>query len=276
VFAPLFSGLSGLVARNNCDLLIVSGKPSELTRVHELVRRSFPLLPQRIIRVKDYPAGSWYPDEFATVNEGRITDAKTCTVVGAALYHDFKYNHTAGFAVVLDNPEQYQRHAYWGVIPRQGPPHGFFNKLLFAPQDYPSKPNDPQRPDCLVKESRPMLLNLAIPHRIGRQLVNDKCVQPAPVYKLTWRRRNADAGVVTAEAQVVFRWICFKGKGDMLELASVTPTAGCPPMAVEDLSLELNTLMADSENDAEFWLDDPQLNVTLQGGERPASAPPAR
>jgi hypothetical protein len=266
VFAPLFSGLSGLIARHNCDLLIVSGKPSELTRVHELIRQSFPLLPQRIIRVKDYPAGSWYPSEFATVNEGRITDAKTCTVVGAALYQDFKYNHTTGFAIVLDSPEQYQRNAYWGIIPRQGPPGGFFKKLLFGPHDYASAHNDPNHPDCLVLASRPILLNLATPHRIGRQLVNDKSVQPAPVYRLTWNRRNADVDVVVAEAQVVFRWLCFKGKGDMLEIASVTPTAECPRIGLEELSLELNTLMAeDSENDAEFWLDDPQLNVTLTG-----------
>jgi hypothetical protein len=266
VFAPLFNGLSGLVARHNCDLLIVSGKPSELTRVHELIRRSFPLLPQRIIRVKDYPAGNWYPSEFATVNEGRITDAKTCTVVGAALYQDFRYNHTTGFSIILDNPEQYQRNAYWGVIPRLGPPRGFFDKLLFSPRDYPAAPHDPHRPNCLVKESRPIQLNLAIAHRIGRQLVNDKSVQPAPVYKLSWNRRNVDADVVVAEANIVFRWLSFKGKGDMLEIASVTPTADCPPIGLEELSLELNTLVADDvENDAEFWLDDPQLNVTLTG-----------
>jgi hypothetical protein len=52
----------------------------------------------------------------------------------------------------------------------------------------------------------------------------------------------------------------------MLEIASVTPAAECPRIGLEDLSLELNTLMAeDSENDAEFWLDDPQLNVVLTG-----------
>jgi hypothetical protein len=268
VFAPLFSGLSGLVARNNCDLLIVSGKPSELTRVDELIRREFPLLPQRIVRVKDYPAGSWYPSEFATVDEGRITDAKTCTVVGAALYQDFKCNHTAGFSVILDNEEEpYQRNAYWGVIPMYGPPGAFFNRLLFSPGDYPSKPTDPNRPDCLVKESRPMRLDFGVSHRIGRQLVNYKGVQPAPVYRLFWHRRDpATAGVTVANADVVFRWLSFKGRGDMLEIASVTPVAGGPRIELEDLELELNTLMSDSgEDGAEFWLDDPQLRVTLTG-----------
>jgi len=167
---------------------------------------------------------------------------------------------------VLDSPEHYQHNAYWGVIPRHGAAGGFFNKLLFAPPDYPSAPSDPHRPNCLVKLGRPILLNLAIPHRIGRQLVNDKNVLPAPVYRLFWNRRNEDLDVVVAEANVVFRWLCFKGKGDMLEIASVTPTADCPPIGLEDLKLELNTLMADdAENDAEFWLDDPQLNVTLPG-----------
>jgi hypothetical protein len=265
VFAPLFRGLSGLVARNNCDLLIVSGKPSELTRVDELIRREFPLLPQRIVRVKGYPAGSWYPSEFATVNEGRITDAKTCTVVGAALYQDFKYNQAAGFSVILDNPENYERTSYWGVIPRHGLTGGFFDRLLFNPGDYPEKPNDPARPDCLVKRSAPMVFDFTISHRIGRQLVNDRSVQPAPVYRLFWKRPDPSAPVpAVAEAKVVFRWLSLKGKGDMLELESVTPEKGGPAIALEDLVLELNTLMSDSgEDGAEFWLDDPQLRVTL-------------
>lgn len=112
-----------------------------------------------------------------------------------------------------------------------------------------------------------MLFDFAVSHRIGRQLVNYKSVQPAPVYRLFWNRRDpAAAGVTVAEAQVVFRWLSFKCRGDMLEIASVTPVAGGPPIALEDVELELNTLMPDSgEDGAEFWLDDPQLRVTLTG-----------
>jgi hypothetical protein len=111
------------------------------------------------------------------------------------------------------------------------------------------------------------VFNLANPIRIGRQLVHDRSVQPAPVYKLWWNRREEHADVVVAEAEVVFRWLSYKGKGDMLELARVTSLKGCPPIGLEDLRLELNTLMADSdsENGGEFWMDDPHLNVTLSG-----------
>jgi hypothetical protein len=264
VFEPLFTALSGLVARYKCDLLIVSGKPSELNRLYKLIRHTFPLMPQRIIRIKDYPAGNWYPSEFATVNDFKITDAKTCTVVGAALYQDIKHNHIAGFGVKLDATEQFQRNAYWGIIPKPKSNHDFFENLLFRPEQYPPEPRVSSPVECLEKESLAVTLNAAGLNRIGRQLVNDKKIKPAPVYVLVWDRKVEEAEVLEAEVRIVFRWRCFKGKGDMLEIASVVPQPGCPAITKADLRLELSTLMPDSENeDEEFWLDRPRLKVTL-------------
>lgn len=262
VFAPLFGALGALVGRHNCHLLIVSGKPSELSRVHELVTETFPLLPQRIIRVKDYPAGDWYPSEFATADkEGRITDAKTCTVVGAALYQDHTQNRVPGFSILMDPSATFVRNAYWGLLPEAGAPGQFFNrnKLLFAPSDYPPDLGAGGAVDELEKLSAPMRLNLAVPQWIGRQVVRDPLVKPSPVYRLIWSPPVPPRQPL-ANAQVVFRWRSLKGKGDKLELASVTALPGEPEVNPADVRLELNTL---NEEDGEFWLDNPRLEVTL-------------
>ncbi len=262
VFGPLFSALGGLIGRYNCHLLIVSGKPSELSRVHELITETFPLLPQRIIRVKDYPAGDWYPSEFATADkEGRITDAKTCTVVGAALYQDHTQNRVPGFSIHMDQSETFVRNAYWGIMPEAGAPGQFFNrnKLMFGPADYPPSPGAGSGAEELEKLSAPMRLNLAVPQWIGRQVVRDALVKPSPVYRLVWSPPVPPLQPM-AEAHVVFRWRSIKGKGDMLELASVASLPGGLEIQITDVRLELNTL---NEEDGEFWLDNPRLEVTL-------------
>ncbi|MEK7674871.1 MAG: virulence factor SrfB [Verrucomicrobiota bacterium] len=262
VFLSLFTGLSNLVARHNCQLLIVSGKPSELPRVRDLLVQTFPLLPQRIIQVKNYPAGEWYP--FATVGEGRIMDAKTCTVVGAALYQDIRNRNTTGFTVIIEDPDEFQKNAYWGIIPKGGSTGGFFEpvNIIFNPNDYIGAMSDPNHPDRLVLESRPLKVNLAGPLWIGRQLVKDEHVQPAPVYRLNWNPPASTHPPEVAWAEVSFRWVSIRGKGDMLEPVRVTPLTAGQVINMRDVRLELNTLM---EEEGEFWLDNPRLDVTLAG-----------
>ena len=91
-------------------------------------------------------------------------------------------------------------------------------------------------------------------------MVKDDKVQPTPVYKLTWTPPHPGQKPDLAEANVVLRWRSLCGKGDLLELARVTPAAGAPDVTLDQLHLELNTLM---EEDGEFWLDKPTLEVDL-------------
>jgi len=199
-------------------------------------------------------------------------DAKTCTVVGAALYQDFRQQQ-GGFNVIIENRDEFQRNAYWGIIPTAGAPIRFFDgtHLIFNPNEYMGATSDPKHPDRLEKKSRPMRLDLAAAYWIGRQLVRDEQVQPAPVYRLSWDPPLGSYRPELAWADVVFRWVSIRGKGDMLELVSVTPVAGGPAINLRDVHLRLNTLM---EEEGEYWLDNPRLAVTLGGME--AAAPPPR
>ena len=55
VFAELFDDLLQIFREFPCDLVILSGKPSELSRIRDRIEEGMPLLPQRIINLKNYP-----------------------------------------------------------------------------------------------------------------------------------------------------------------------------------------------------------------------------
>ena len=65
--------------------------------------------------MKNFPAGDWYP--FSTFQDGRIVDAKTCTVVGAALYQDICNGNLPGMTVQEESENRPSRQYYWSILP---------------------------------------------------------------------------------------------------------------------------------------------------------------
>jgi hypothetical protein len=253
-FGGLFDSMTPLLARFNCHLVIVSGKPSELTQVRDMIVEAFPILPQRIIQVKNFPAGSWYP--FSSFDGGRILDAKTCTVVGAALYQDICNGALSSFTVKQPGETVFSRQYYWGLIWPTMLPSDFFARknLLFSPADYPAPSKDK---DTIAIEKTFEFFPLN--SRIGRQTLRSTNIGPDPVYELSWRPRDR---VPQAAVYVTLklRWVSRLAAGEFLELdpASIEPAKGYEYVRPEDVTLRLNTMM-----DQSFWLDDPKLNVDL-------------
>lgn len=65
----------------DCDVLLLTGRPSRLPGVQALIRALLPLPPDRILPMQDYRTGAWYPFN----RRGRIQDPKTTAAVGAML-----------------------------------------------------------------------------------------------------------------------------------------------------------------------------------------------
>lgn len=82
IFDPVLRDLSEVVNDLDCDLLLLSGRPSRLPVVRELLLSHLPLSPDRIVSMSDYKVGSWYPFRD---HAGLIDDPKTTTAVGAML-----------------------------------------------------------------------------------------------------------------------------------------------------------------------------------------------
>ena len=121
---PVLADLCEIVHLYDCDILLLSGRPSAWGAVVQSVLAKLPVPPDRVVPMREYHAGGWYP--FADAM-GRITDPKTSVVVGAILcalaeghLEGFSYdtgslrlNSTARFIGELDTNGQLQRPKIW-------------------------------------------------------------------------------------------------------------------------------------------------------------------
>jgi hypothetical protein len=254
VFSSMFNNLGFLAARFKCHLVIVSGKPSELPLVRKLLNESLPILPQRIMTVRDFPAGRWYP--FATP-QGKIQDAKTCTVVGATLFQELVNGQLPAFAIRPSESNDFSKQYYWGLIPSGGKIDEFYNPrhLWFGPSKYSSANVSPEDQDRL--ESVETFKNVPLGCRVGRQVGRLRDVSPDPVYELRWERSEDERGTTDQVlANVTVKWVSIRGKGEHLELVNVEPVEGGFPFNPRDIKLKLNTMLS-----RDFWMDSPEFDT---------------
>ena len=253
VFGGMISSLADLVAENECNLVIVSGKPSELSQVRRLVVRELPLPAQRILQVKDFPAGEWYPSEF--LEAGRIRDAKTVTVAGAALFQDVLNGNLSGFHIVDDTVEPTAAVFNWGVMSSTRDPRDFQTAVFFEAGTHAGKRWHAELP---------------LQSWIGRSLRLSDEVRPEPVYRLNLTPDAAATSGLPAyfnKAEATVRLaleLKFKpGVGECLELVPGSVQLICQGQTVAVdathlVRLRLCTLMDDA-----FWLDSPSFEVDL-------------
>jgi hypothetical protein len=249
VFKGLLDQVAGLAARHNCDLVILSGKPSELARVREMVVRRLPLPPQRIIEVKGYRVGSWYPPCLVE-SGGRIRDAKTVTVTGAALYEDIKNRNTRGLRVNLpvESAKGGARNN-WGVLKEVGD------------NVDPANKEDPLfslgQASGSTKE-----INLALQSLLGRW--NEEGTHSELVYRLEYEllpNESRPEGLLEQNVRMRLRLAHSNKTGEGLEIVegSVSfPEATGEGFRPERVRLKLRTLVEKS-----FWMDEPAFKVSF-------------
>ena len=238
-FGGLFGSLAKVVESFDADLVLVSGKPSELVAMRGLLHDQLPLLPPRIRFTKNAAIGEWYPLSV----EGRIQDAKTVTVAGAALFQAIKRGLMGpGWHISRRVSPHLLTRNYWGTMPRGA--QNRFGTLLLAPGD--------DRKDC----------RLQIGDRLGRRMLPAD-TRPEPVYLLHWRDRaryRAGGDPVNALLNVTLERVAPAAapgdhaeqipQSESLRLAAVDGVWNGQPVALEDVELSLCTL----ENET-HWLD---------------------
>ena len=80
--AGVLSNLCEAIQRYDCDMLLLTGRPSRWRGVISTIFAKLPVPPDRILPMGEYRVDTWYP--FADVS-GVITDPKTTVVVGAII-----------------------------------------------------------------------------------------------------------------------------------------------------------------------------------------------
>ena len=249
VFGDMIASISGLVAENECNLVIVSGKPSELPQLRRLVTRVIPLPAQRIIQVKDFPIGDWFPSEF--LEAGCIRDAKTVTVAGAALFQDVLNGNLAGFDLVEDARENSSSEYNWGVLTPSRDPRDFQNSIIFESGTAPGKRKT---------------MDLPLQSWVGRSLRLSDQVRPEPVYRLDLTGEAngmlpGDFNKAEASVRLILMLNNREGVGECIEIVqgSVQILSKGVPLKIDAerlVRLRLCTLMSDT-----FWLDSPSFEV---------------
>lgn len=76
--------LNALVNVYECDVLLLTGRPSKIPGIRHLIERKSILSPRRIISLHKYCCSGWYP-AFLADHNGIITDPKSAVVVGALI-----------------------------------------------------------------------------------------------------------------------------------------------------------------------------------------------
>lgn len=82
VLQDVLANLCEVIHVYDCDVLLLTGRPSRWQGIVSTIYRHMPVPPDRILPMGEYRVGPWYP--FADVH-GQVTDPKTTVVVGAIL-----------------------------------------------------------------------------------------------------------------------------------------------------------------------------------------------
>src|SRR5690349_23518849 len=80
--ARVLAPLAEIVHAYDCDILLLSGRPSRLPGIRALLMELLPLPPERVIALHEYRVGAWYPFRDARL---RVEDPKTTVAVGAMI-----------------------------------------------------------------------------------------------------------------------------------------------------------------------------------------------
>ncbi|MEG2172613.1 MAG: virulence factor SrfB, partial [Desulfovibrionaceae bacterium] len=127
VLGPAIADLCEIIYRYDCDALLLTGRPSAWNGIMASVLAKLPVPPDRIIPMRHYHVGNWYP--FKDVR-GRIADPKTTVVVGAILCSlaegrlegfsfdtsALKLTSTARYIGELDNNGQLRQPKVWFTV----------------------------------------------------------------------------------------------------------------------------------------------------------------
>jgi len=246
VLLPVIQSLSKYVCAFDVDLVTLSGKPSELPQVRELLEMLLPIECHRIIQAKNFMAGDWYPMS----SDNRIDDAKTVTAVGAALYQAVRNGKIEGWKINRRDQESRSDHTLFDNFWVQMPTTKNRSRSRTEPYFVPGKENEVQVEIMIQLEGT----------RIGRMRFKES--KPEQVYRFRWTPQAAPRDGDANRMVLVTLRREYSPESDKIEeliLEKVESVEGGEHKDYEinvDVELQPCTL-----EDDEFWLDSGEFDV---------------
>lgn len=80
----LMKQISVMLYAHNCDIIVLSGRPTSIDAITELFVKYVPVMPDRLVRLNEYRVGQWFP---LADPQGYFYDQKAVVAVGAMVGH---------------------------------------------------------------------------------------------------------------------------------------------------------------------------------------------
>lgn len=228
----LVKALSVVIYAYHCDILVLSGRPTNLNALTELFLKYIPIAPNRLVRLNQYRVGRWFP---LSTEQGYFQEnQKAVVAVGAEVG---RLASTEGFnGLVLDfsalskNMKSTARYL------------GFYDENL---QEVPV-------PFLTPENSTAMLKGVSVfPSFIGCKQFNSPKYPARPLYAINNNSRNAQLNIMLQRNYFEDR--------EKLTIEDVTNMEG-DTVASTDVDLHLQTIASDGN----FWMDKGAFTLKIQ------------
>ena len=247
VFADAVGNLTEVIAHLDCDIVLLTGRPSRLPELRSLVEERLAIAPDRLVAMHEYRAGSWYP--YRDPATDRIGDPKSTVAVGGMLTMLAK-SSIANFRIMTDDLRMRSTARYIGEMERNG--KIMESRVIFRDVDLDSSQRSDQ--EATVKLYSPIHIGsrqLPLERWITTPLyhlkfANAAAENQAPPVSVTLERTEVDDDEGTRAEDVLRR----EAAHEAFEVTYVE-AADNTPMKTSDVRLCLHTL--GFEND--YWLD---------------------
>jgi hypothetical protein len=230
--------LCEIVHLYDCDVLLLTGRPSRLPGVRGLFRTLLPLPPDRILTMQDYRTGAWYPFN----RRGRIDDPKSTAAVGAMLCL-LGQGRLPNFFLRANALHAYSTIRYLGPLDRNMMIKR--EDVLFADVDLDDP--DYQLPDTPV-EMRGIM-------HIGYRQLEAQRWTAAPLYLLDFVDDAARRAVYDQGAVLKVRLERMRGRRAARFRVVGVEVEGGRSVSRNSVALKLNTLSSIGFDQDSYWLD---------------------
>ncbi|MDO6406072.1 virulence factor SrfB [Pantoea phytobeneficialis] len=239
---PALRAMCEVVSLYQCDVLLLTGRPSRFPGIQALVRHLQPLPGSRILSLEGYHTSDWYPFN----KQGRIDNPKSTAAVGAMLCLLALDLRLSSFWFRAGDFEPYSTIRYLGVLDETQALSD--DNLCYSEIDLDSHSFALDR-----KSSFRIRGNVCLGFR---QLENDRW-PASPLYSLSIIDPQL-ARKVAGESVLRIKLAVQPGPDnagpERLVLSDARLDDGSR-VPLEQLSLKLNTLSATGNANAQYWID---------------------
>lgn len=238
-----FKSLCEIVNSYQCDVLLLTGRPSRLPGVQAYFKSRLPLPVGRILPLHHYKTGSWYPFH----KQGRIDDPKTTAAVGAMLCFLSKNSRIPNFFFRSIAIKAYSTVKYIGLLSNNNTIQE--SDVYYADVNLDNEDYDFPDHEFEVRGKT----------RLGFRQLNVERWTAAPLYTLSienpeLRERLAGSGVVLNVSLKVAKTREKGNYSETLEIKQIQASDG-RSVRKDDVKLQLNTMLDAGLNDSQYWLD---------------------